>query len=167
MKQIKNPNTHFEIQIGEKGKLWTTNLWIVAHGGSGLFPSSGELFFFEIVLLRCVLWWRFGQAKDGTTQRRKQRARRELFLPRNRSAPAICVAMVEVRRELWLKEDVKVVVEVKAWRKGWRRELWLGFFLFCLESIVLRGLLSGKVVFSTWQILIDRRKTLVLRQLRI
>ena len=84
MKQTKNPNTQFEIQIGEKGKSWKTNLWIVAHGGSDLFPSSGELFFFEIVLLRCVVWWRFG---------------RELFLPRNHSAPATCVAVVEVRRE--------------------------------------------------------------------
>ena len=44
--------------------------------------SSGDLCGGE---LRCVVWWRFGQAKDGTA--------------RTFSAPAICVAVVEVRRE--------------------------------------------------------------------
>ena len=59
---VRNPNWG-------KGKIMKKkNLWIVAHGGSGMFPSSthssndlcgGEL--------RCVVWWRFGQAKmeDG------------------------------------------------------------------------------------------------------
>nr|POF16060.1 hypothetical protein CFP56_45047 [Quercus suber] len=40
----------------------------MAHGGSSLFPSSthssGELCGGE---LWCVVWWRFGQVKDGTT----------------------------------------------------------------------------------------------------
>ena len=40
----------------------------MAHGGSGMFPSSthnfGDLCGGE---LRCVVWWRFGQAKDGIT----------------------------------------------------------------------------------------------------
>ena len=40
----------------------------MAHGGSGMFPSSthssGDLCGGE---LRCVVWWRLGQAKDGTT----------------------------------------------------------------------------------------------------
>ena len=68
MKQTKNPNTQFKIQIGEKGKSWKTNLWIVAYGGFSLFPSSthssSELYGGE---LWCVVWWRFGQAKNSTT----------------------------------------------------------------------------------------------------
>ena len=40
----------------------------MAHGGSDMFPSSmhsfGDLCGGE---LRCVVWWNFGQAKDGTT----------------------------------------------------------------------------------------------------
>ena len=44
------------------------NLRIVAQGGSGMFPSSthssGDLCGGE---LRCVVWWRFGQVKDGKT----------------------------------------------------------------------------------------------------
>ena len=40
-----------------------------------------------------------GKQRTAQPQRRKQRARRELFLLQNRSAPAICVAVVEVRRE--------------------------------------------------------------------
>ena len=68
MKQTKNPNTQFKIQIGEKGKSWKTNLWIVVHGGFDLFPSSGELFFFEIVLLRQSMWrwWGLAWRKRGS-----------------------------------------------------------------------------------------------------
>ena len=86
MKQTKNPNTQFEIQIGKKGKSWKTNLWIVAHGGSGLFPSSGELFFFEIVLLRRSVWrwWRFGVKevfceREGSYERSCESASRLFF----------------------------------------------------------------------------------------
>ena len=40
-----------------------------------------------------------GKQRTAQPQRRKQRAQQELFLLRNRSAPAIYVAVVEVRRE--------------------------------------------------------------------
>ncbi|KAF3962801.1 hypothetical protein CMV_012737 [Castanea mollissima] len=67
-----------------------TNLWIVAHGGSGMFPSSthssGDLCGGE---LRCVVWWRFGQAKDGTAARTLSSS--ELF------CSVIRLAVVEVR----------------------------------------------------------------------
>ena len=72
----------------------------MAHGGSGLFlsstHSSSELCGGK---LRCVVWWRFGQAKDGTTPEKEAEgtARTLSFSPR--SAPAICVAVVEVRHE--------------------------------------------------------------------
>ena len=56
----------FEIQIREKGKSWKKNLWIVAHGDSGLFSStthsSSELCGGE---LRCVVWWRFELRSEG------------------------------------------------------------------------------------------------------
>ena len=47
------------------------------------------------------IWCGGGLGKQRTTQPQtwKQRARQELFLLRNRSTPAICVAVVEVQRE--------------------------------------------------------------------
>ena len=41
-----------------------------------------------------MVWWRFGQAKDGTTPEEEAEG-----TARTLSAPAICVAVVEVRRE--------------------------------------------------------------------
>ena len=57
----------------------------MAHGGSGDL-YGGEL--------RCVVWWRFRQAKDGTTPKEEAEG-----TTRTLSAPVICVAVVEVRRE--------------------------------------------------------------------
>ena len=131
MKQTKNPNTQFEIQIGEKGKSWKTNLWIVAHGGSGLFPSSGELFFFEIVLLRRSVWrwWRFGVKEErkqrkgvnrrsvwwwwrfGVKEERKQSRWREPA-----SVRVGCGGSAWRRFFLSLKEAVKEALCVRAWR---------------------------------------------------
>nr|POE62168.1 hypothetical protein CFP56_66653 [Quercus suber] len=66
----------------------------MAHGDSGLFPSSthssGELCGSELL---CVVWLRFGQAKDDTTPKEEEGMARTL------SAPTICVAVVEVQRE--------------------------------------------------------------------
>ena len=72
----------------------------MAHGGSGLFPSSthssGELCGGE---LQCVVWWRFGQAKDGTTPEEEAEGTARTLSSSPRFAPAICGAMVEVRHE--------------------------------------------------------------------
>ena len=53
------------------------------------------------VAMSFSVWCGGGLRKQRTAkpQRRKQRAQQELFLLQNRSAPVICVAVVEVRRE--------------------------------------------------------------------
>ena len=63
-----------------------------------MFPSSthssGDLYGGE---LRCVVWWRFGQAKDGTA--------------RTLSAPAICVAVVKEALVFFLRSLLGVRLE--------------------------------------------------------
>ena len=158
MKQTKNLNTQFEIQIGEKGKSWKTDLWILAHGGSGLFLSSGELFFFEIVLLRRSVWrwWRFGVKevfceREGSCERSCERASRLFFFE------VYCFFKLRLRRSGY---GVKEAEE-------WCESFW-GFSVFWRERFWLfgEGLLLGVFFFLTWRGLIGWRKTLVLRQLR-
>ena len=144
MKQTKNPNTQFEIQIGEKGKSWKTNLWIVAHGGSGLFPSSDELFFFEIILLRRSVWqwWRFSMKEErkqrngvnrqsvwrwwrfGVKEERKQSKWREPA-----SVRAGCGSSAWRRFFVSVKEVVKEAVFV---REGF---LWETLLFFCCVEL--------------------------------
>ena len=57
----------------------------MAHGGFDDL-CEGEL--------QCVVWWRFGQAKDGITPEEEGEG-----TARTLSAPANCVVVVEVRRE--------------------------------------------------------------------
>ena len=149
MKQTKNPNTQFEIQIGENEKSWKTNLWIVAHGGSGLFPSSthssGKLCGDE---LRCVVWWRFGQAKDGTTPEEEEEGTSRTLS----SSKSFCFG------------DLCGGGGGSAWRKQrkqrWRRELlsegWVSFFVLFGEGF---NCLSVNLVFFTWRFLIGWHKT--------
>ena len=146
MKQTKNPNTQFEIQIREKGKSWKTNLWIVAHGDSGLFPSSGELFFFEIVLLRRSMWrwWRFDMKEvfrewEGSCERSCERVSKLFFflglLFLYAQAPAI-------RLWRWWRCGMKEAEE-------WCESFW-GFSVFYRERLWLFGEVSLLGAFFFW-----------------
>ena len=152
MKQTKNPNTQFEIQIGEKGKSWKANLWIVAHGGSSLFPSFGELFFFEIVLLRRSVWrwWRF-DVKEVFCER-------EGSYPSGKNTPTSTTTTSSTARRSGSGDQAVAVVEVR-WEgsKGSRGSTW-GVFLFCLrwmacESFWLfgQGFKLRAIFFLTWR----------------
>ena len=68
--------------------------------------------------------------------------------------------IVLLRRSVWQWWRFDVKEEVKVWALA-------GFLSsFCLEFVVWRGLLSVKLVFSTWRFLIGWCKTLVLHQFR-
>ena len=157
MNRTKNLNTQFEIQIGEKGKSWKTNLWIVAHGGSSLFPSSGELFLFEVVLLRRSVrrWWRFGvkeerKQRNGVNRRSvwrwwrfgvKQEGKQRKW-PEPVSVRAGCGGSAR-RRSLW------------AWRRL-RRKLCACVRAFCFLAVWRFSVkvFCGSLFFLTWRGLI-------------
>ena len=79
-----------------------------------------------------------GKQRTAQPQKRNQWARRELFLLQNRSAPAICVAVVKVWRE---------------GSRGCKYELF--FFIEVILFLYVMGL--------TWQTSIGWRKTSVLQ----
>ena len=107
----------------------------MAHGGSGMFPSSTHS---SGDLCGGGVWCGGGLGKQrmAQPQRRKQRARRELFL---------------LRRSVWRRW----------WRFGVKEaEEALVFFL---HSLVFFLRLERDLSESTWQEFIGWRKTLVLR----
>ena len=143
--KIQTPNSKSKLGKRENHEKQTFGSWLMAAPVCFQAPtnsSSSKLFGSSV----CCGG---GLGKQKTTQPRggsKGHGENSFFLE-----------IVLLRRSVWRWWRFGVKEEVKAWALA-------GFLsLFCLESVVWRGLLSVKLVFSTWRFLIGWRKTLVLR----